>query len=922
MASHGRLRLAAAVALPAVAVSLLAGAGTATAGALRLDSRETRLTDLRQLTFGGENAEGYWSPDGKELILQSTHPPYACDQIFRLSPGRPGKMHLVSTGRGRTTCPYFTADGKRVIFSSTHALDASCPAPPDRSMGYVWALYDSYELYSARPDASDLRRLTDNTFYDAEATVCQQDGSIIFTSTRDGDLELYRMDADGSDVRRLTSTPGYDGGAFYSRDCTRIVWRASRFRTEEALTDYQELLRRGLVRPSKLEIWVADADGSDARQVTYLDAASFAPYFFPSGETIIFASNYGDAGGREFELWAVNQDGTGLERITYTPQFDGFPMFSPDGAQLVFASNRNQKERGETNLFVARWKDEPGTAAPGAADRFMQDVAWLAADARSGRGIGTRDLKRSAQWIAAHFRDIGLRPDADGPAYLQPFLVPVEVEAGEETALSAGGEAIPGDAFSVTGFSSSAEAVGEVVFAGHGITSEEHGFDDYENLDATGKVVLTRRFTPETGVFEDDDVRRRYSSLRYKAWNARQHGASGLLVVDLPEVEGDADLPEEAPFPKLGVDTRGDAGLPVAVVKRDLGRRLMSEGGEITLNVRLIVREEPAQNVVGYLQAGHPERHDGAILIGAHYDHLGMGGRHSMEPDKEEVHNGADDNASGVAALLEAGRILQKHRDRLKRDVWFVAFSGEEDGLLGSSTFVKRPPGGMEIHGLAAMVNMDMVGRLRDNRLTILGGDSAREWEEIVQPACQAARIECTLGGDGYGPSDQTSFYAAGVPVLHLFSGVHHEYHRPSDDAHLINAAGGAQVARLVAELALGLGERQEPLTYHAVPQPVTDSDTRSYGASLGTVPDYAGDPEGRAGVLLSGVRADSPAEKAGLPRGDLLVSVAGHEIRDIYDLVYVLRGARPGEKAEVVVVRDGKRLALEASFGARGRIR
>jgi Tol biopolymer transport system component len=320
---------------------------------------ESHLAAIRQLTFGGENAEAYWSPDGHELIFQSTRAPYDCDQIFRLEVDGPADPVLVSTGKGRTTCAYFTADGSRTLFSSTHLASPECPPVPDHSQGYVWPLYDSMDLFSTRPDGSDLRRLTDSGAYDAEATVCSRDGSIIFTSTRDGDLDLYRMDADGGKVQRLTDTPGYDGGAFFSADCSKIVWRASRPAPGEELEDFRRLLAQNLVRPSRLEIFVANSDGTDASQVTHLGSASFAPYFFPSGERIIFSTNYGDPQGREFDIWAVDIDGSDLERITTSPGFDGFPMFSPDGSRLAFASNRNQQKPGETNVFVATWIDNP-----------------------------------------------------------------------------------------------------------------------------------------------------------------------------------------------------------------------------------------------------------------------------------------------------------------------------------------------------------------------------------------------------------------------------------------------------------------------------------------------------------------------------------------------------------------------------------
>jgi dipeptidyl aminopeptidase/acylaminoacyl peptidase len=428
---------------------------------------ETHLRDVTQLTFGGENAEAYWSPDGAELVFQSTRPPYECDQIFRMTvpslggdgsgdTEAPPEPALVSTGDGRTTCAYFTDGGERILYSTTRFATPGCPPRPDHSQGYVWPIYSSYEIVTVpRDGGGDPVRLTDNDAYDAEATLCPVDGSIVFTSTRDGDLDLYRMDPDGSNVRRLTDTPGYDGGAFFSADCSKIVWRASRPRPGEELDDYRSLLTQGLVRPGELELWVADADGGNARQVTYLGAASFAPYFFPSGDRIIFSSNYGNDSPREFDLWAVDVQGTRLERITTSPGFDGFPMFSPDGSRLAFASNRHQGAPGETNIFVARWvAGEPAgstagqtagsTAELGGADRFLADVAWLADDARGGRGLGTPELDQAADWLAGRFAEIGLEPGGDpgeeggGRGYLQRFEAPVGVEAGDGTLVAIG----------------------------------------------------------------------------------------------------------------------------------------------------------------------------------------------------------------------------------------------------------------------------------------------------------------------------------------------------------------------------------------------------------------------------------------------------------------------------------------------------
>lgn len=319
---------------------------------------ERHLKDIRQLTFGGENAEAYFSPDGKKLIYQSTVERGGCDQQYVIDLTS-GDTKLVSSGKGRTTCGYFSYPaGDRIIYASTEAADQGCPPPPDRSRGYIWGVYPSFDLYTANADGTNAKRITSEAGYDAEATWCHKGGKVIFTSVRDGDLDLYSMNEDGSGVTRLTSTPGYDGGAFYNAQCTEIVWRASRFSDPKELADYQTLLKEGFVRPSKMELYVANADGTNARQITKNGAANFGPYFTPDGKRIIYSSNVLDPRGREFDIFLLAKDGTGEpERITTAPAFDGFPMFSPDGQWLVFASNRANPEGRETNLFIAKWVD-------------------------------------------------------------------------------------------------------------------------------------------------------------------------------------------------------------------------------------------------------------------------------------------------------------------------------------------------------------------------------------------------------------------------------------------------------------------------------------------------------------------------------------------------------------------------------------
>jgi TolB protein len=315
---------------------------------------EKHLRNLRQLTFGGENAEAYFSADGKQLIFQSTRDGRGCDQIYTMNIDG-SDVKLISNGDGRTTCSYFFPGKKRVLYSSTHLGDKQCPPKPDFSRGYVWAVYPSFDIFTARPDGSDVKQLTSTPGYDAETTITLDGKKLVFTSMRDGDLDIYTMDADGRNVRRLTNELGYDGGPFWSYDGKQIVYRAHHPETDAQKADYTSLLKQNLIRPTTLEIWVMNADGSNKRQVTSNGKANFGPYFFPDGKRIIFASNMDDPRGRNFDLYAINVDGSGLERITFNDTFDGFPMFSPDGRKLVFASNRNAKSVGETNVFIADW---------------------------------------------------------------------------------------------------------------------------------------------------------------------------------------------------------------------------------------------------------------------------------------------------------------------------------------------------------------------------------------------------------------------------------------------------------------------------------------------------------------------------------------------------------------------------------------
>lgn len=920
---------AAALVLAAVACATAPPVSSPPSVVLR-PAEETHLAELQQLTFGGENAEAYWSFDGSRLSLQRRLGTEGCDRIYSmqvLDGARrvsPPVLSPISSAKGATTCSHYLKGDAEVLYASTHLAGDACPAKPDMSQGYVWALYESYDVFKSKPDGTGLTRLTDAPGYDAEATVCPKDGSIVFTSVRDGDLELYRMDADGKNVKRLTFTPGYDGGAFFNADCSKLVWRASRPKPGPELEAYQALLAKGLVRPSKLELYVANGDGSEARQVTYLAAASFAPYFFPDSKRIIFSSNYGDPKGREFDLWAINVDGTGLERITATKGFDGFPMFSPDGQSLVFASNRMTPEgKSDTNLFLARWVAHAPVATDGPAERTLSDVSWLADPAREGRGVGTPGLEAAGAFLEARFKALGLVPAGPDGGYRAPFEVTTKVSSTARTALAVAGRPVEPGAFVPMGWSAQGTVKAPAVLAGWALQDAELGLDDFKGLDVKGKVVVARRFVPESEKLSTPEAQRKAGDLRKKAFVARSLGAKGLIVVDWPLPASAAgghaaagELPPEASLPTLfRPEASGDSGIPVVVVKRSALTRVWKalearQRVEVALSVELTFERTQAFNVVGVIPAG-ARKAPGAVIIGAHYDHLGYGGPNSLAPDKHAVHPGADDNGSGTGTLLEIARTLSEARAGLTRDVVIAAFSGEEEGVLGSAALVQAKPEWLQ--GAVAMLNLDMVGRLRDNTLSVLGAETAPQWRALVETACAAARVDCRAGGDGYGPSDHTPFYTGGLPVLFFFTGAHGDYHKPSDTPDKLNAAGMAKVAELVAALARAASE--VPLTYSKHPAPVGRGDARSFNASLGTVPNYGGPPPGLKGVLLDDVRPEGGAARAGMRRGDVIVKLGKFDIGSVEDLMFVLMQAKPGETVTAVVVRDGKRVELETTF-------
>ncbi|MGM5469108.1 TolB family protein [Flavobacteriaceae bacterium LMO-SS05] len=324
---------------------------------------ETHFKSIKQITFGGDNAEAYWSFDDKQIVFQSNNKAWNvdCDQMFLMNAGDTFENQIppmISTGKGRTTCAYFLPDNEHIIYASTHLGSENCPDTPLRQNGkYVWPIYDTYDIFVADLKGNIVNQLTNEPGYDAEATVSPKGDKIVFTSTRNGDIDLYTMNLDGSNVKQITFELGYDGGAFFSPDGTKLIFRSSRPKTDAEIKEYKDLLVQGLVQPTEMELYVCDADGSNMRQLTHLGGANWSPFFLPDGKRVLFSSNFEAERGFPFNLYMIDLDGKNLERITHSETFDAFPVFSNDGKQLIFSSNRNNGGGHDTNLFLAEWAD-------------------------------------------------------------------------------------------------------------------------------------------------------------------------------------------------------------------------------------------------------------------------------------------------------------------------------------------------------------------------------------------------------------------------------------------------------------------------------------------------------------------------------------------------------------------------------------
>ncbi|MSP38180.1 MAG: M20/M25/M40 family metallo-hydrolase [Deltaproteobacteria bacterium] len=595
---------------------------------------------------------------------------------------------------------------------------------------------------------------------------------------------------------------------------------------------------------------------------------------------------------------------------------------------------------GAILIALSAWSQQ--LAAPSADDALLRHVKQLASNEFAGRGVGTAGIDLASAYIAEQFAKLGLKPAGDADGYRQNFEVAVGVTIKEPTLLALDDRAplARNEDWTPLSFSTSDKVVAEMVFAGYGITDKESGYDDYAGLDVKNKIVLVLRYEPPPksakSPFRNAPDYSNHSALRTKANNARDHGAAGLILVDLNQRgEDKTEL-----ITTLGSLARGGGSLVAAQIKRHVIEAWLERRGvslaalkekidreekpasqpiadsTIQLQVTLQENRARADNVVGFLPGADDELKDQVIVIGAHYDHLGTGEFGARNAGAAgEIHHGADDNASGTALLLDLARRLSQLPVRPARTIYFAAFSAEELGLYGSRHFVERFPA---IGAIKAMINLDMVGRLRDNRLTVSGARSGEKLSEIVTGAGRT--LGFAIGeSDDVGRSDHMSFYNKKIAVLHFTTGVHPDYHRPSDTWEKIDIDGMARVGDLALATTLSVANAKEPMRFVSLPsRPPSErgDDRRGISVYLGTMPDYGANS---AGLRLAGVASDSPAARAGLREGDVIVKLAEAKIQNIEDLTAALRNQKPDDEVAIVVLRGESTLTLKAILRERG---
>ncbi len=773
--------------------------------------------------------------------------------------------------------------------------------------------------------------------------------------------DIYLMNADGSNVRRLTSTPGYDGGPFFSPDGQRIIWRRFSEKGDTAdvytmkldgsdvrrLTDFGAMSWAPYFHPSgeyviytanklgfaNFELFLVDALGAkEPVRVTHTDGFDGLPVFSPDGKKLAWTSGRTPEKNSQIFMADWNHPAA-LAALAKASLRSGANVAS---ASPAIAGTDTKTEAAaklpHSQSFVANIRDTD----------LRRQVGFLASEELEGRLTGTPGALKAAQFIADYFKGIELAPLPGAKDFFQPFefSAGVRVLTNQNSAtLHAAAAPAPlalDKDFRPLAFTANGTAEGEVVFAGYGLSVPgklAEGYDSYAGLDVSNKVVLVLRYVPEEADAKRRQELNRYAGLRYKALIARNRGAKALLVVTGPT------SPNAGELARLTFETGAShSGIVCASISGDVAARMFAAAGKDLKKTQAALDKEdphaegafPLKSVAVKLSAAveHVKKQDRNVLahlppvgtseyviVGAHYDHLGHGetGGFARKDEEGKVHPGADDNASGTAALLELAGAFAEEATRkspgVRRGIVFAAWSGEEVGLIGSSHFAERPP--LPLSNVVAYVNFDMVGRLRDNKLNLQGIGSSPAWRKLIEKRNVAAGFNLTLQDDPYLPTDTTPFYPKNVPVIAFFTGSHEEYHRPADKPDTLNYEGLERIAKFARALVTDLVTGAERPAYAKVEKKDGGGGREQLRAYLGTIPDYAQEV---AGVKISGTRGGSPAEKAGLKGGDIIVEFAGQKIANIYDYTYAMDAVKIGQPVKVVVLRDGKRVELTAT--------
>jgi Tol biopolymer transport system component len=905
------------------------------------------ITEVHPLVFAGKRSgEGYFSKDGKEIVFQSErflgNPFY---QIY-LMDLKSGRTDLISTGEGQTTCAWIHPIDRKVLFSSTHLdpnkdkkKEKEWEERKDPKRAYSWDFDETYDIFVKDLNSNQLTRLTESIGYDAEGSFSPDGKKIVFASNRSAYnetlsdfnreilkkdpsyfMELYMMNEDGTNLERLTFEDGYDGGPFFSFDGKSITWR--RFSKDGGTA----------------EIYTMNLKERKPKQITKLKAMSWAPFFHPSGKYIIFASNL--EGFQNFELYLVDSLGKKSPiRITDAPGFDGLPVFLPNGREISWT---RRDSTGNSRIFVGNWDHEKALSALGLYEEYpthliLNDdinendlkswVYYLSSKKLNGRPTGSTEESLYTSKIISFFEEWKLSKINSSFKHTFPFLANVKLGKDQsfqldEMKLVLGKDYIP-RSFSKQGTSEKSE----IVFAGYGIrsasTEKFKEYDSYKGLDIKDKWVLLFKGVPSEIEGEFRSHLNYYAQIQQKITVAKTMSARGILFISEEKrnlsKQNQKITPNNLEFTfERGI---GESDLYVLDISPAIAEKLLKEplsktkklwekettpGGkvldyvvQVEVSLEKIISE--GSNIVGFL--GNPELP--TILIGAHGDHLGQGKEGNSlakEDEKDIAHRGADDNASGVAVVLELAQYFANHPQEIPKNhsLAFGIWSGEEMGNLGSTSFAKK-----NLLKLKTYINLDMVGRLR-NSLFVQGIGSSEGWDSLIESINVKNKLPIVLQSSPYLPTDAMSFYVhSEIPILSLFTGSHEEYHTPRDTAEKINFKGLFGISHFCKDIVKEIPNIA--IGYKKSESEKTGSPMKGLRSYLGTIPDYS--QEGVVGVKIAGTTKGSPAETAGLKQGDIIIEFSGTKISNIYDYVNVLQSVKPGKETTIKVLRNGKEM-------------